>query len=79
MVEGSEVGGGGEDRDTTFITVTHPGYHSAIEAGQLGVVVGNLLFDNPAGQTDSRETQSVYKVVAHSPLLHLARVNIIQV
>ncbi len=39
------------------IHLTYPGHHSPIEAGQLGVVIGNLFFDNPAEQAD-RQTQS---------------------
>lgn len=31
------------------IPLTYPGNYSPVEAGQLGVVVGNLLFDDPGG------------------------------
>lgn len=31
------------------IHLTYPGNYSPVEAGQLGVVVGNLLFDDPGG------------------------------
>lgn len=30
--------------------LTYPGHDSAIEAWQLGVVIGNLFFDNPGKQ-----------------------------
>ena len=41
---GNDVGGA--------IHLTYPGHHSPVEAGQLGVVIGNLLFDNPVERTD---------------------------
>lgn len=34
------------------IHLTYPGHYSPVEAGQLGVVIGNLLFDNPGEQAD---------------------------
>lgn len=33
--------------------ITYPGHYSPVEAGQLGVVVGNLFFDNPVKQTQA--------------------------
>ena len=34
------------------IHLTYPGNYSPVEAGQLGVVIGNLFFDNPGEQAD---------------------------
>lgn len=34
------------------IHLTYPGHYSPVEAGQLGVVIGNLFFDNPGEQAD---------------------------
>lgn len=39
------------------IPLTHPGNDSPVEAGQLGVVVGNLLFDDPGGDRQTLSYQ----------------------
>lgn len=36
--------------------ITYPGHYSPVEAGQLGVVVGNLFFDNPVEQSRHRRS-----------------------
>lgn len=49
------VGAGTRDPRVSHPSHTYPGHYSPVEAGQLGVVVGNLFFDDPG----ERQTEAV--------------------